>query len=170
MYEVLNRVVGATGAQTTTGISTTKEGGPVLDIHITGSGTVAVAVRGELDMHHAPRLRAALTALINRGDVVEIDIDLSGVTFLDATGVGTIIVAHRIATNVRVRLRLTAVSPLTDRLLTLAGAEALLPARRPIRSDPSRVPSTRRRMMPARRPPPAGHGATHDGRAPTGAR
>jgi anti-anti-sigma factor len=83
----------------------------MLDMQVTGSETVEVAVRGELDMEHAPSLRSLLTALLNRGDVTRINLDLAGVTFVDATCVGTLIVAQRIAANVRVDLRLTALSP-----------------------------------------------------------
>jgi anti-anti-sigma factor len=101
-----------------------------LDIRTSGSGTIDMAVRGELDIQHAPRMRAAITAVLNRGDVTGINLDLSAVTILDATGVGTIIVAHRIATNLRVALRLTAVTAATARLLNLTGAGALLPGQR----------------------------------------
>jgi anti-sigma B factor antagonist len=135
----------------------------MFEIETTGSGIVDMAVSGELDMHRAPQMRAALTAVLNRGDVTAINLDLSAVTVLDATGVGTIIVAHRIATNVRVDLRLTAVSPLAARLLSLTGAEALLPAAPAMRPAPP--PTTRagaRRVVPSRRSPPDGHAGDPD--------
>ena len=99
-----------------------------MDIQATGSGTVDVVVRGELDMHQAPHMRAVMTELLNRGDVIGINLDLSELTLLDAAGAGTVIVAHRIATNLRVALRLSAVSPIAARLLTLTGAGDLLPS------------------------------------------
>lgn len=107
-----------------------EKGTPVLDIQTTGRGNVTVAVRGELDLRHAPALRAAITALLNRGDVTAIDLDLSAVTAADPSGLGTVIVAHRIAAGVGVDLRLTEVSPLTGRLLRLLGADELVPAQR----------------------------------------
>lgn len=128
----------------------------MLDIRTTGSGIVDMTVRGELDMQHAPRMRAALTAVLNRGDVTRVDLDLAAVTVIDATGVGTIIVAHRIATNVRVDLRLTAVSALVADLLTRTGAVALLPARHPAQAAPP--PATRygaRPVQPSQHSPPA---------------
>ncbi|HEX8344909.1 MAG TPA: STAS domain-containing protein [Actinoplanes sp.] len=129
----------------------------MLEIQTTGSGTVHMAVRGELDMHQAPQMRAAINAVLNRGDVTGVDLDLSAVTVLDATGVGTIIVAHRIATNVRVDLRLTAVSTIGARLLRLTGAEALLPAAPSGRSARQQTPQAgARRAMPSKRSPPAG--------------
>ena len=83
----------------------------MLDIRTTGRRTVTVAVRGDLDLDHASALRAAVTALLNRGDVTAIDLDI-------AAGVG-------------VTLRLTAVSPPTAKLLHLLGADDLLPAALP---------------------------------------
>jgi anti-anti-sigma factor len=115
-----------------------EKGTPVLDIRTTGSGDVTVVVRGELDLRHAPDLRAAITALLNRGDVTDIDLDISGVTSVDASGLGTVIVAHRVAAGVGVDLRITAVSPLTGRLLHLLGADHLVPAPR----TPERLPQT----------------------------
>lgn len=99
----------------------------MFDIEVVGSKSVTVSVRGELVMENAPRLRNALTALLNRGDVTGVDLDLADVTTIDATGAGTVIVAHRIAVNVYVALRLTAVSACTAQLLRLMAAADLVP-------------------------------------------
>ena len=109
-----------------------------------------MAAYGELDMHHAPDMRAAMTALLNRGDVIGINLDLSGLTLIDACGVGTIVVAHRIATNVRVNLRLTAVTPSTARVLRLTGAGELVPAARPVPAP--RIGTGAPRVAPYRHP------------------
>lgn len=99
----------------------------MFEIETTGRGTVTVVVRGPLDLLRAPRLRATITALLNRGDVTDIDLDIAGVTSADASGLGTVIVAHRVAAAVGVDLRLAAVSPLAARLLPLLGAQDLVP-------------------------------------------
>ncbi len=99
----------------------------MLDIEADGSGIVEVLVRGELEMLHAPQLRESIIALLNRGDVTGVNLDLTAVTLLDATGAGAIIVAHRIATNLRVALRITAASAPVTQILTLLGAGVLLP-------------------------------------------
>jgi anti-sigma B factor antagonist len=109
----------------------------VLEIQAEGSGIVDVVVRGALDMQHAPAFRAAVTALLNRGDITGIELDLAAVEVLDATGAGTLIVAHRIAVNVRVALRVCAVSAPVARVLTVLGAADLVPASRK-RSEPDR--------------------------------
>ena len=99
----------------------------VLEIAADGSGTVDLLVRGELEMQHAPQLRESIMALLNRGDVTGVNLDLAAVTLLDATGAGAIIVAHRIATHLRVALRITAASAPVAQIMTLLGAAGLLP-------------------------------------------
>jgi anti-sigma B factor antagonist len=100
-------------------------GAAVLEIKTTGWKTVTMAVRGELDMCQAPAVRAAITALLNRGDLTAIELDLSDVTFIDSTGLGTIVVAHRIAADLGVTLQVTASSLFAARLLSLVGADAV---------------------------------------------
>jgi len=56
-----------------------------------GSITV-VAVSGELDVFTAPQLESALNDLVTAGRV-EIVVDLSGVSFLDSTGLGAMVKA-----------------------------------------------------------------------------
>jgi anti-sigma B factor antagonist len=59
-----------------------------------GAHTV-VEVIGEVDIASAPTLRDTLLGLVNRG-VESLVVDLRGVTFLDSTGVGSLLrVAHR---------------------------------------------------------------------------
>jgi anti-sigma B factor antagonist len=98
----------------------------VLEIQSEGSGIVDVIVRGALDMHHAPAFRTAVTGLLNRGDVTGIELDLAAVEMLDATGAGTLIVAHRIAVNVRVALRICSASAPVAQVLALLGAADLI--------------------------------------------
>ena len=91
-----------------------------------GQGEVNVVVRGELDCATAGQLRAAITAVLNRGGIHAIGLDLRGLAFLDSTGVGTLVVAHRICHQVGVRLRLTAVSAFAAQLLAAVGVDTAL--------------------------------------------
>lgn len=99
----------------------------VLETATDGSGFVDVRVCGELEMQHAPLLRESIMVLLDRGDVTGVNLDLGAVTLLDATGAGVIIVTHRIATNRRVSLRITAASGPVRKIMTLVGAAGLLP-------------------------------------------
>jgi anti-anti-sigma factor len=91
-----------------------------------GHDEVIVAVRGELDCATADQLRAAITALLNGGDVHAIGLDLRGLGFIDSTGIGTLVVAQRISAQVGVRLRLIAVSAFAARVLGVLGVDVML--------------------------------------------
>jgi anti-anti-sigma factor len=58
--------------------------------------------------------------------VAAIGLDLRGLDFIDSTGIGTVVVAHRICHQVGVRLRLTAVSAFAARILGVVGVDAAL--------------------------------------------
>jgi anti-sigma B factor antagonist len=58
------------------------------------NGTAVVAVRGEVDLYTAPRLWEAIDAAM-AGTPRELVIDLSGVTFLDSTGLNVLVQTHK---------------------------------------------------------------------------
>ncbi|MGH9155572.1 MAG: STAS domain-containing protein [Acidimicrobiales bacterium] len=60
-----------------------------LEVSEHGAATV-LAVRGEVDVYTAPRLRERLVELVNQGKRM-IVIDLEGVEFLDSTGLGVLV-------------------------------------------------------------------------------
>jgi anti-sigma B factor antagonist len=64
----------------------------LLDPHRVGAHTV-VGVTGEIDVATAPALRDRLLGLLNRG-VASLVLDLRGVTFVDSTGVGSLLRIH----------------------------------------------------------------------------
>jgi anti-sigma B factor antagonist len=62
-----------------------------LGIDVTDRGDWAVlAVRGEIDVATAPQLREELLELVSAGRK-QIVVDLSGVDFLDSTGLGVLV-------------------------------------------------------------------------------
>jgi anti-sigma B factor antagonist len=66
----------------------------LLDPHPLDGHTV-VEVTGEIDVASAPVLRDRLLALLNRG-AESLVVDLRGVTFIDSTGIGSLLrVYHR---------------------------------------------------------------------------
>jgi anti-sigma B factor antagonist len=66
----------------------------LLDPRRVGPHTV-VGVTGEIDVASAPVLRDTLLALVNRG-AESLVVDLRGVTFIDSTGVGSLLrIYHR---------------------------------------------------------------------------
>lgn len=54
------------------------------------NGYAILAVRGEVDVYTAPRLRERLVELVSQGKH-QIIVDLEGVDFLDSTGLGVLV-------------------------------------------------------------------------------
>lgn len=65
------------------------------DIDVEGSGASrTVKLRGECDIASAPRLREALRPLMPP-EVTQLKVDVSGLDFIDSTGLGVIVGALR---------------------------------------------------------------------------
>jgi anti-sigma B factor antagonist len=56
----------------------------------TGDGLVVLAVRGEVDMHTSPQVREAQIRVLKEG-VRGVIVDLSGVEYMDSSGIATLI-------------------------------------------------------------------------------
>jgi anti-sigma B factor antagonist len=79
---------------------------------------VVVGVTGELDVASAPTLRDTLLALLNRG-VDSLVVDLRGVTFIDSTGVGSLLRIHHRQGLLGGRVHFVADQPAVLRVLEL---------------------------------------------------
>ncbi|WP_322984665.1 STAS domain-containing protein [Streptomyces sp. S584] len=96
----------------------------------------AISLIGEIDVDTAPQLRQALAQAL-RQDVTPLDIDVSGVTFCDCSGLNAFLEAFQQATAAGGSLRLHHPSPplcrlveLTDCGFLLYGSPAVSPPRR----------------------------------------
>lgn len=81
---------------------------------------IVYRLRGSLDLATAPSLRAALLEAANEGKH-DIIVDLSHLEFLDSTGLGALIGAHRRALENGGRVRLIVNDGPIQRLLTITG-------------------------------------------------
>jgi anti-sigma B factor antagonist len=86
---------------------------------ITPSATT-VHVRGEIDVASAPLFRQELEHHLSHGPS-ELRIDLSGVSFMDSSGLHALLVAVRTANLIGAQIALVATSPQVDRLLSVVG-------------------------------------------------
>ncbi|MGW0481645.1 STAS domain-containing protein [Nonomuraea sp. NPDC003214] len=99
-----------------------------MDFHLTTTlrdGRVTVVVSGELDIATTPLLRARLREAAARGPG-EVVLDLSGLTFADAAGLGALVSARLHAESAGTALVLAEVPASLARLLRITGLDAQL--------------------------------------------
>jgi anti-sigma B factor antagonist len=65
-----------------------------IDARVVDDGRALVAIRGSVDLTTAPELRNRLSELIDDGNTCII-VDLTGTDFLDSTGLGALVSAHK---------------------------------------------------------------------------
>ncbi len=85
-----------------------------------------VRLTGELDHHSAEGVREALDALIADTTVKELVLDLSGVSFMDSSGLGVVLGRYRALNGRGGRLLLSGVPANIDRIFRLSGLYALV--------------------------------------------
>jgi anti-sigma B factor antagonist len=88
-----------------------------------GPDRVLVAVAGEIDTASSASLEAALLDAVRGGQ--HLDLDLSGVRFLDSSGLRALVVAQQAVVAQGGRVTLAQSTPLVDRLLEITGLDTL---------------------------------------------
>ena len=94
--------------------------------------SATVVLDGEIDIATAPAIRRLLMAAISGGDV-HLAVDMSGVTFLGAAGIGVLVAAANRAREAGGGLSLLAPSRQVRRLVDVLHLDGILPAaQRPV--------------------------------------
>lgn len=83
-------------------------------------GHPVVFVYGEIDVLTAPRLHETLQEVIAESPSTLL-LDMANVTFIDSTGLGTLVVAHRHLEARGGKLRLVSVPPAVAQVLDVTG-------------------------------------------------
>jgi anti-sigma B factor antagonist len=97
------------------------EAAPGLALCVRAAAGITVAeLAGELDIAYAPALREQLLGLLRRGSG-RLVIDLSKVSFCDASGLTVLVGTARRARSLGGFLRLAAASPQVNRVLHITG-------------------------------------------------
>ena len=96
-----------------------------VDVRRTGTDRHLITVQGTLDLHTARQLADTLQSLL-LADGHSVLLDLSGVTFLDSSGLTCLIAAYRTARTTGARLALVAPSQPVRHMLALTGVDQVL--------------------------------------------
>ena len=94
-----------------------------------GDGNQVVSVTGELDIATAERAYVFISDVIDAWDTVPapVSMDLSGLTFCDASGLGVLARIARHARQAGRQLRLTAARPSLLRIMRITGLDRAFP-------------------------------------------
>ena len=101
---------------------------PSITSSVDSDGLVRLAVAGEIDMASSDALAAALREAVRAGDAKEVAVDLSGVTFIDSSGIRTLVVAQGDAAEHGLTLYVTNPHHHVQRVLALTGLLDVLTA------------------------------------------
>jgi anti-sigma B factor antagonist len=82
------------------------------------AGTAVVTLQGEIDLQNSPDLRKELLACL--AECQEVVVDLSGVDYIDSSGIAGLVEAYQTARRKKSGFSLAAVSPAAMRVLKLA--------------------------------------------------
>jgi anti-sigma B factor antagonist len=100
---------------------------PPMNLSMTVSSTGAQSVldvRGEVDLHSASQLQDRLLQLIATGRR-SVVVDLTGLSFLDSTGLGVLVAARNEAERAGAALRLVCTSERMLKLFRITGLDAV---------------------------------------------
>ncbi len=82
---------------------------------------------GELDESHAAFVREHLDEIFRTSSVSEVIIDMSGLSFMDSTGIGVLIGRYKSLKNKSVPLFVQKPSRAVDKVLSLTGIYKIIP-------------------------------------------
>ena len=88
--------------------------------------TITVVPEGDIGMETTPLMREVLRQVVESHDNGRIDVDMRAVTFLDSTGLGMLVAAHRAAAAKGIDLRLCEPGPVVGMVLQIANLDDVL--------------------------------------------
>jgi anti-sigma B factor antagonist len=115
-----------------------------IDLTNENARTLVFKLRGSLDLATAPTVRAALSDATEKGNH-DLIVDLTHLEFLDSTGLGVLIGAHRRAAERGASFRLIVSDGPISRLLNITGLIGVFAVYHSIadaRSDQARITAT----------------------------
>ena len=89
-------------------------------------GVLTVYISGEIDHHTSKELRNKIDASLGELSPDKLTIDLSGVTFMDSSGLGVVLGRYKLLKERGGSMRIRGASRPVGRILKMAGVYALL--------------------------------------------
>ncbi len=103
-----------------------------MEVHYDRRGsTLTVMLFGELDENSAPEVRNSLDENITPTDTKRVVLDLSGLSFMDSTGIGVLVGRYRKFRSKSVAFFISEPNTTVDKILKLSGIYTIMP---PIRT------------------------------------
>ena len=87
--------------------------------------TLTVYLGGELDHNRAADIRVSIDSSISALRPKQLNLDFSGVSFMDSSGIGLIMGRYRSMALVGGELRVTNIPPSLQRIIELSGVRSL---------------------------------------------
>ena len=92
------------------------------------SHSLTIYIYGELDEYSASSARGLIDKLLlNNANAKKVIFDLSGITFMDSTGIGLLIGRYKKLKQINLPSYITGVSMNTDKVLGLSGIYNIMP-------------------------------------------
>jgi anti-anti-sigma factor len=88
--------------------------------------TIVVIPEGDIGVETTAAMREVLRQVVDSLDSGRIDVDMSAVTFLDSTGLGMFVAAHRAASAKGIELKLLDPGPLITMVLQISALDGVL--------------------------------------------
>jgi anti-sigma B factor antagonist len=81
---------------------------------------LVIDIQGQVDLHTSPRMRSAILEGINRKDISQVAVNLGGVSYIDSSGVATLVEGLQLARTRNCRFVLFGLRQGTKEVLELA--------------------------------------------------
>ncbi len=86
-----------------------------------------VRLAGELDHHHAEKVRASIEAELEKGEFRHLVLNLARLEFMDSSGLGVILGRYKKVSHLGGKMILCSIQPPVYRLMEMSGLFKILP-------------------------------------------
>ena len=84
-----------------------------------------ILLSGDIDHHHASAMRQNIDAVLCEERPSALELDFSGVTFMDSSGIGLIMGRYKLMQSMGGQVQVCGATPRMEKVMRLAGLERL---------------------------------------------